>query len=164
MNILKNLLTSGSSELVSSVGKALDDNITNEQERLEATAKIKESLYEFTDKVLEASDKMEQHVSDRHAVDMQSDSWLSKNIRPLSFVVSYIILMYLLFMQIENDKAFDIVNNILTIQLSFYFIGRTGEKITKVIKGVSAFDQTTTTAIQKPDGIIKTWLKNRRKK
>ena len=88
MSILSNIFSSGATELVKSVGGIIDDLHTSKEEKLAAELKIKEliSNYEI---------EMEKQVTSRWEADMNSDSWLAKNIRPLvlAFLVVSTVLM-----------------------------------------------------------------------
>ena len=73
------------------------------------------------------------NLSQRHTADMQSDSWLSKNIRPMTLIA--ILTGYFVFALMS---AFDSDTNAAYVELlgqwgmlimSFYFGGRTLEKI-----------------------------------
>jgi hypothetical protein len=73
------------------------------------------------------------NLSDRHKADMASDSWLSKNIRPLTLV--YILIAYFL-LAILDASLLDIADSFVELLgqwgmlvMSFYFGGRTLEKI-----------------------------------
>jgi hypothetical protein len=73
------------------------------------------------------------NLSDRHKADMASDSWLSKNIRPLTLV--YILIAYLL-LAVLDASLLDIADSFVELLgqwgmlvMSFYFGGRTLEKI-----------------------------------
>ena len=78
--------------------------------------------------------KSEQNnVSQRHSADMASDSWLSKNIRPLTLV--YILVAYLLLAVLDAsvidiaDAFVELLGQWGMLVMSFYFGGRTLEKI-----------------------------------
>jgi hypothetical protein len=73
MSILGTIFSGGAKDLVEGVGGVIDDLHTSEEEKLEAAQKIKEliSNYEV---------EMEKTITERWKVDMNSDSWLSKNI------------------------------------------------------------------------------------
>ena len=73
MSILTNLLSGGAAKLVESVGGVIDNLHTSKEEKLEAEAKIK-------DLVMGYEAEMQKQVTERWKMDMQSDSWLSKNI------------------------------------------------------------------------------------
>lgn len=78
--------------------------------------------------------KTEQNnLTQRQQADMASDSWLSKNIRPLTLV--YILVAYLA-LAILDASVFDIADSFVELLgqwgmlvMSFYFGGRTLEKI-----------------------------------
>ena len=89
MSILTSIFSSGASELIKGVGGVIDNLHTSDEERLAAEQKVKElvSNYEI---------EMEKNITERWKMDMQSDSWLSKNIRPLVLiflVVSTVLLV-----------------------------------------------------------------------
>lgn len=78
-------------------------------------------------------------VTDRWQADMASDSWLSKNIRPMTLV--YLLTAYLL-MAILDGFGFRIAEAYVTLLgqwgmlvMAAYFGGRTAEKITSTMKG-----------------------------
>jgi hypothetical protein len=78
--------------------------------------------------------KTEQNnLTDRLKADMSSDSWLSKNIRPMTLV--YILVAYML-LAILDASVLDIADSFVELLgqwgmlvMSFYFGGRTLEKI-----------------------------------
>lgn len=79
------------------------------------------------------------NLSQRHTADMASDSWLSKNIRPMTLIA--ILTGYFVFALMS---AFDLDTNAAYVELlgqwgmlimSFYFGGRTLEKIIDLRKG-----------------------------
>ena len=73
------------------------------------------------------------NVTDRHKSDMNSDSWLSKNIRPATLV--FILCVYTVFglmsaWEIEvNQPYVELLAQWGMLVMSFYFGGRTLEKI-----------------------------------
>ena len=76
MKKLFKLITGG---LIKDISKVIDNLHTSEEERLQAKQKLQE--------LLEQADKDAQdQVTERRKFDMQSDSFLSKNIRPLVLV------------------------------------------------------------------------------
>ena len=74
MSILTKIFSSGATELIKGVGGVIDNLHTSGEEKLAAEQKIKElvSSYEI---------EMEKNITERWKMDMQSDSWLSKNIK-----------------------------------------------------------------------------------
>jgi len=76
-------------------------------------------------------------LTQRHASDMSSDSWLSKNIRPS--VLIYILTAYLV-LSILDGIGFKVAEAYITllgqwgmIVMSFYFGGRTAEKVMQIM-------------------------------
>ena len=91
MSILKKIFSSAGSELINSVGGVIDDLVTTDDERLAAKAKLKQII-------LDHEAKMEQNITDRWTADMNSDSWLSKNVRPMILiflVVSTVLMIFI---------------------------------------------------------------------
>jgi hypothetical protein len=80
------------------------------------------------------ADVSEQHeLTDRLKADMGSDSWLSKNIRPLTLVA--ILMGYFVFAMMSafdkdtNERYVELLGQWGMLIMSFYFGGRTLEKI-----------------------------------
>ena len=75
----------------------------------------------------------QENVTDRHKLDMTSDSWLSKNIRPMTLVA--IFSGYFLFGVMDangieaNESYVQLLGQWGMLVMSFYFGGRTLEKI-----------------------------------
>ena len=88
--ILGKIFGGGAGELVESVGGVLDDLITSKEEKLEAKAKIKEMI-------MKHEVEMEKQITDRWNADIQSDSWLSKNVRPMVLIFLIVCTMLLIF-------------------------------------------------------------------
>jgi len=127
MSILNKIFSSGATELVKGVGGVLDNLTTSKEEKLEAKRKMEELI-----KNHEA--KMEQNITDRWSADMNSDSWLSKNVRPLVLiflVVSTVLMIFIdagtITFEVE-DKWTDLLQLVLITVIGAYFGGRTMEK------------------------------------
>jgi hypothetical protein len=73
------------------------------------------------------------NVSSRHTADMASDSWLSKNIRPMTLVaifVGYFVFAMMSAFDLEANEAYvTLLGQWGMLVMSFYFGGRTLEKI-----------------------------------
>ena len=73
------------------------------------------------------------NVTDRHKADMGSDSWLSKNIRPMTLI--FILVAYFTFSMMSawghnaNQSYVELLGQWGMLIMSFYFGGRTLEKI-----------------------------------
>ena len=83
--------------------------------------------------LLEAQSNQENNVSDRWKADMASDSWLSKNIRPMTLV--YILTAYLLFAGLSaaginvQESYVSLLGQWGMLVMTAYFGGRTVEKV-----------------------------------
>ena len=84
---------------------------------------------------IEAQLQEMQEVTKRAAADMASDSWLSKNIRPLimAYFLSLISLMAFGLVQRIDDSFLAMVRSFTEFGLMFYFGGRTIEKVTSML-------------------------------
>jgi len=130
MSILASIFSGGATELVKGVGGVIDDLHTSEEEKLEAAQKVKElvSNYEV---------EMEKQITDRWKSDMASDSWLSKNVRPMVLVflvVSTVLMIFIDAGAISFDvepKWTDLLQLVLITVIGAYFGGRSLEKVKK---------------------------------
>jgi len=130
MSILTNLFSGGAAELVKGVGGVIDNLHTSKEEKLAAEAKIKALIAEH-----EA--KMEQNITDRWSADMNSDSWLSKNVRPLVLIFLVVSTVLMIFIDAGTinfsveAKWTDLLQLVLITVIGAYFGGRTMEKRNK---------------------------------
>ena len=130
MNILSKIFSSGATELVKGVGGVIDSLHTSKEEKLEAEQKVKElvSSYEI---------EMEKNITERWTMDMKSDSWLSKNIRPLVLVFLVVSTVLMIFIDagtinfVVEDKWTDLLQLVLITVIGAYFGGRSLEKVKK---------------------------------
>jgi hypothetical protein len=78
-------------------------------------------------------------LTKRHEADMSSDSWLSKNVRPMTLVgllVSYFIFASVSAFGINVNQVYvELLGQMIMLIVSFYFGGRTLEKIIDIKKG-----------------------------
>jgi hypothetical protein len=130
MNILGMLTGGGTKDLIEGVGGVIDDLHTSEEEKLAASQKIKEIVasYQAT---------LEKEISSRWAADMASDSWLSKNVRPLVLIFLVISTVLLIFIDagainfVVEAKWTDLLQLVLITVIGAYFGGRSLEKTKK---------------------------------
>ena len=84
-----------------------------------------------------AQSAYEQNLTERTKADMMSDSWLSKNIRPLALIVlslCFFIMNVLSYFKIDtSDKIMSIIENLLLMVFGFYFGGRSLEKVGSMV-------------------------------
>ena len=130
MGVLGKIFSAGAGELVKNVGGVIDNLHTSAEEKLEAERKIKDMIMGY-----EA--EMQKQVTERWKVDMQSDSWLSKNIRPLVLIflcVSTVLLIFIdagvISFEVKASWV-DLLQLVLITVIGAYFGGRSLEKVKK---------------------------------
>jgi len=130
MSILTNLISGGASDLIKSVGGVVDNLTTSKEEKLEAERKVKELIanYEI---------EMEKNITSRWEADLKSDSWLSKNVRPMTLIFLIVCTMLLIFIDAGainfnvKDSYVDLLQLVLITVIGAYFGGRSFEKVKK---------------------------------
>ena len=126
MDILTKIF--GGSDLVKEVGKIADDLITSKEEKIILKQQIEA-------KILEHESNMQNQISERWKADMNSDSWLSKNIRRLTlafllFALTIFTLIDFSFLGLEIQEAWiDLWQMLAITAFGAYFGGRSWEKI-----------------------------------
>ena len=127
MSILTNLLSGGAAKLVESVGGVIDNLHTSKEEKLAAEQKIQELIASY-------ETQMEKEISSRWEADMKSDSWLSKNVRPLVLIFLVVCTVLMIFIDagsikfVVEPKWTDLLQLVLITVIGAYFGGRTLEK------------------------------------
>ena len=128
--MLSKLFSSGAKELVKSIGGVIDEFHTSKEEKLAAELKVKELLSNYEIEI-------EKQVTARWESDMRSDSWLSKNVRPLTLiflVVSSVLMIFIDSGTINftvDDEWKSLLQLVLVTVIGAYFGGRSYEKIKK---------------------------------
>jgi hypothetical protein len=121
----------GVSDTVESVAKAIAGDP-------QAAQKIAEIELEFAKLAADAMKNEDNNVSTRWSADMASDSWLSKNIRPMSLVAIFI--GYFLFAMMSafglnaNEAYVTLLGQWGMLIMGAYFGGRTVEKLAEMRK------------------------------
>jgi hypothetical protein len=81
----------------------------------------------------------QQELTKRQQADMMSDSWLSKNIRPMTLLFilgGYFVFAMMSAFDMDTNKAYvELLGQWGMLIMSFYFGGRTLEKIMDMKKG-----------------------------
>ena len=128
--MLGNLLSGGAADLVKNVGGVIDELHTSNEEKLEAERKIKELVANY-------EVEMEKNITSRWEADLKSDSWLSKNVRPLVLEFLIVCTMLLIFIDAGainfevKDTWIDLLQLVLITVIGAYFGGRSFEKVKK---------------------------------
>jgi uncharacterized membrane protein (DUF106 family) len=119
-------------------GKIIDRLIPDPQAKQEAQIKLLEMQQNGELAQLQADMNEQQEVTKRQQADMMSDSWLSKNIRPMTLVfilVTYTVFAMMSAWDIEvNNNYVELLGQWGMLIMSFYFGGRTLEKIMEMKK------------------------------
>jgi len=80
----------------------------------------------------------QQELSKRHLADMNSDSWLSKNIRPMTLLIilgGYFTFAMMSAFDIDTHKQYvELLGQWGIVIMSFYFSGRTVEKVADMVE------------------------------
>ena len=127
MSLLTKIFSSGAGELVKNVGGVIDNLHTSKEEKLEAEQKIKELIAQY-------EIEMEKNITDRWKADMNSDSWLSKNVRPLVLIFLVVCTVLMIFIDdgtiafTVEQKWTDLLQLVLITVIGAYFGGRSFEK------------------------------------
>ena len=128
--MLDKLFSGGAAELVKGVGGVIDNLHTSKEEKLAAEQKVKELIanYEI---------EMEKNITSRWQADLKSDSWLSKNVRPMVLIFLIVCTMLLIFIDAGaikfdvKDTWVDLLQLVLITVIGAYFGGRSFEKVKK---------------------------------
>ena len=128
--MLGKLFSGGAAELVKGVGGVIDNLHTSAEEKLEAERKIKELVANY-------EVEMEKNITSRWEADLKSDSWLSKNVRPMTLIFLIVCTMLLIFIDAGalnfevKDTWVDLLQLVLITVIGAYFGGRSFEKVKK---------------------------------
>jgi len=129
--ILGKLFGGAGASIAEKIGGVVDKFVRTKDEKAEFEKQMTEIF-------MSHEISLEKEITSRHAADMQSDSWLSKNIRPLLTIFS--LVLYTLFsvtdgnipgFEIENQYV-DLLGQIVIMSLGFYFTSRGIEKTAKI--------------------------------
>ena len=121
----------GVSDSVEEVAKAIAGDPAAQQ-------KLKELELEFTKVAADAIKNEDNNVTGRWNADMASDSWLSKNIRPMSlcaiFIGYFLFAMMSAFGLNANEAYVTLLGQWGMLIMGAYFGGRTVEKLAEMRK------------------------------
>lgn len=132
MPFLGKLLGTGAGDLIKKIGDVVGQFIPNKVQKVEALQKIQQVIN--THEV-----QMAQEITKRQQNDMTSDSWLSKNIRPLTLI--FIVGLFTILSvtdgnigQFKVDPAYiDLLRSWGMMIMTFYFGSRGLEKISSIV-------------------------------
>ena len=130
MSLITKLFSGGAADLVKGVGGVIDNLHTSKEEKLAAEQKIQELIANH-------QAKMEQNITDRWSADMNSDSWLSKNVRPMVLIFLVVCTVLMIFIDagsinfVVEENWTDLLQLVLITVIGAYFGGRSFEKSKK---------------------------------
>lgn len=145
MSIWSKLVGAFSGGLTKDIGEAIDRNVTSDEERLTLRNELAQIAQKGEEKLMEFQGVLEGEITERHKADMQSDSWLAKNVRPITLVVMTVVTV--VFGGIGIGKEFDelglvafestyaAIISLDMIVFGFYFSARGLEKVAKAFAG-----------------------------
>jgi len=128
--VLTKIFSGGAADLVKGIGGVVDNLHTSAEEKLEAERKIKELIANY-------EVEMEKNITSRWEADLKSDSWLSKNVRPMVLIFLIVCTMLLIFIDAGalkfnvKDSYIDLLQLVLITVIGAYFGGRSLEKVKK---------------------------------
>lgn len=141
MSILSKLFVSGIDRVIETTGKAIDELVTSSEEKLTLKLALEKELNTLKVAHLKAIEIENIEVTKRHVADMGSDSWLSKNIRPLvlafltffTMLLAYTTIFLLNSEQVEMVEPWlSLLTTVLVTVYGFYFGSRGYEKVTQM--------------------------------
>jgi hypothetical protein len=119
-------------------GKLIDKLIPDPEAKAKAQLELATLAQNGELAQLQADVSEQQELTKRQQADMMSDSWLSKNIRPMTLI--FILLTYTVFGMMSawdievNNNYVELLGQWGMLIMSFYFGGRTLEKVMEMKK------------------------------
>ena len=117
-------------KLVGDAGSIIDNVVTTKEEKMQLKNEMKKMI-------LDSENDLQKNVTDRWKADMKSDSWLSKNVRPMTLIFVLVCTMLLIFIDagtidfVVEEKWTDLLQLVLITVIGAYFGGRSFEKRSK---------------------------------
>tara|TARA_Y100000593_G_C4323318_1_gene345194 strand:- start:9224 stop:9670 length:447 start_codon:yes stop_codon:yes gene_type:complete len=129
------VLGGGVGEMGGKLMEGVDKFVTSPDERAALREQMTRTLLEF-------NTSYQQEISNRHTSDMRSDSWLSKNVRPVTlvFLLAVVSMLSVTDGNIGDFKIqeayISLYQQLLMLAFAFYFGGRSVEKLAAIGQGV----------------------------
>jgi len=118
--------------------KVLDKFFPNPEEKAKAQLELLKMQQDGELQKIQADISEQQELTKRHSADMASDSWLSKNIRPMTLLIilgGYFTFAMMSAFDIDTHKQYvELLGQWGIIIMSFYFGGRTVEKVADMVE------------------------------
>jgi uncharacterized membrane protein (DUF106 family) len=127
MNILASLLGTEVKSILQNLTGFVDKLVVTKEEK----AKI---IQEITNAENQIQLQIQQTITERQRIDMNSDSWLSKNVRPMVLISIIVLFLFLSFFDGANwlqvpEGYISILKNWGELAFMFYFGSRGIEKV-----------------------------------
>ena len=144
MGWISKLFSAGASELVGTVGSVIDDLVTSDEERIVLKNALKKEIMLHAERQEDQALRLDAEITKRHENDMKSDSWLSKNIRPMTLLfltTTTVLLAFLTIFILPVSKValltpwITLLTTLLVVVYAFYFGSRGAEKVAKIKNG-----------------------------
>lgn len=141
-------------QLTATIGKVLDDLVTSDEEialtenqkmkiQTAYEVKMRQLLVDLDKQQAVHEENLESELTERLKLDMKSDSWLSKNIRPMALIFMTVTVAILAFFTVFNsgvtNNQLDVLKEwvpffttLMVVIYGFYFGSRGIEKIQKI--------------------------------
>jgi len=117
--------------LIEKGAELFDKKFETESEKVQAK---KQYEIDVTNAIHTANMDIQGQLTERHKNDMQSDSWLSKNIRPLTLIYLMVLFTYAFVAEVDAF-VLDMLQELLMMVFGFYFLARGAEKVVSILKG-----------------------------
>lgn len=139
MGLFDKIFSSAGGGLITSLGEVADKFITTDAEREKAKLEIQrlanEHLQKMEGEITERMKSEDSAISERWKADMASDSWLSKNTRPM-VMLSLLGFLYIVILSDSTqyfkfdvkDSYIELLQTLLVTTVVAYFGGRSAEK------------------------------------
>jgi len=154
MSWYSKLFSAGGIDLAATIGKVIDELVASDEE-MELTknqkiniktafeVRMRELLVKLDKQQTENEKNLEGELTERLKLDMKSDSWLSKNVRPMTLVFMTVTVSILAFFTVFDSKLTEAQLNslkewipffstLMIVIYGFYFGSRGMEKIQKI--------------------------------
>ena len=154
MGWLSKIFSATGVDVIASVGKVIDDLVTSDEEialseiqksKIKAAynVKMKEMMMNIDRQAAEHEENLESELTERLKLDMKSDSWLSKNVRPMALIFMTTVVSVLAFFTIFNSSLgasqqttletwIPLFQTLMLVIYGFYFGSRGLEKMQKI--------------------------------
>ena len=123
----------GIDDIISVGMKLVDKLIPDPEAKAKAQLDLAKLAQEGQLQEIQADINEQQELTKRQQADMASDSWLSKNIRPMTLIAiltGYFVFAMMSAFDIDTNKTYvELLGQWGMLIMSFYFGGRTLEKI-----------------------------------